>query len=142
MPWHELDDYRPHPLSIDSSCWLCKASRRTIGGRNERILSTGITIDFEGGVDICESCIGEAAHMLGWISPARADELAQDNARLAGENQAMSARVQEADAFIEAVRKVATNDKRYVCDFPGCDADFEFPVALSGHKRTHKEKAA
>jgi hypothetical protein len=47
------------------TCYLCKLPRRG----NEKVIDTGVEIDFEGFLAICESCIRYCNSLLGGVTP-------------------------------------------------------------------------
>lgn len=57
--------------SRGSKCSICHNNARLLDscdpeGGKERVIRTGVNIDFEGEFDICESCVGEMALMVNY----------------------------------------------------------------------------
>jgi hypothetical protein len=94
-----LDEYQPG--TVLNACYLCKAARRT----GERIVDTGIHIDFEGFVAICGSCIEEAASGLGLLSARQADKLRTENTELSRRYVEAQIRADAAEAALDALRR-------------------------------------
>lgn len=69
MSWIKLDGYTLS--ATGNGCLICCRGdvRQGPEGR-EPILSTGFFDEWLGTPEICATCIGEAAQMLGWISNA------------------------------------------------------------------------
>lgn len=67
MSWIKVDGYSPNTMR--SGCLICGNGevRRTSGGP-EPILSSDYQDEWAGTPEICATCIGEAASMLGWVS--------------------------------------------------------------------------
>jgi hypothetical protein len=90
------------PGTAKGACYLCASSRRTIhdanGPRDEHVLDTGLVIDFEGGLAICETCFREGAQLLGLVDVAERDAAA---------NYAMEAAARVAEAECERDEAIA-----------------------------------
>lgn len=69
MSWIKVDGYSPNTMR--SGCLICGNGevRHTASGP-EPILSSNYQDDWAGTPEICATCIGEAASMLGWVSSA------------------------------------------------------------------------
>lgn len=72
MAWTRLQTFptygRTYPL-----CSVCGSPQRRDNSRNsgwEDVFDTGTDIDQEGNVVICETCIVEVSHMIGFVDPA------------------------------------------------------------------------
>jgi hypothetical protein len=75
MGWIQVNSYSQDTMR--SGCLICGNGdvRRTVNGP-EPILSSGYQDEWSGTPEICATCIGEAATMLGWISgPTHAKEV-------------------------------------------------------------------
>ena len=85
MPITVLDYFTP--TARGDVCSICNWHQRSVdesdpNGPRERVIDTGIFIDFEGSLEICETCIIEAGHALGMIERGTADGLKIENASL------------------------------------------------------------
>lgn len=82
MAFRLVEQYLPG--TAKGACYLCASSRRTIhdanGPRDEHVLDTGLIIDFEGGLAICETCFREGAQLLGLVDAAERDAAAASTA--------------------------------------------------------------
>lgn len=74
--WNVRDDY---PAGTPRNCcYVCQTGIRELPStptRKEKVLDPQIQIDFEGYLCICESCITEAAQMLGMFTIEQAGQL-------------------------------------------------------------------
>lgn len=63
---------------LPGKCSLCYLPERKVptnpSGR-ERVIITQTIIDFEGNLEFCETCIGEAAVKLGYVTPAEHEKV-------------------------------------------------------------------
>lgn len=105
------------PTTAQGSCYLCKLSpRKDRAGARELVIDTGVTIDFEGVVGICSTCVVEMAGMLGMVAASELEELKASHAadlhqadetaaQALADLEAAEARAQEAEqAFALAAR--------------------------------------
>jgi len=73
MAWTVQNEFVPGTVGM--ACYVCKCDLRpespTGQDGHEVALDTGIMIDFEGYVALCESCIIEAGHLIGLAEPAK-----------------------------------------------------------------------
>lgn len=84
-----------------NTCYLCKAARRP----DEKVIDTGIHIDFEGFLAICESCIVEAAGELGLLTRDKAERLYDKMDRLATQLDEARIRADAAEAAVDSIRR-------------------------------------
>jgi hypothetical protein len=70
-----LPEFPPHTRG--STCSACNCSRREY----DRIIDPNITIEFEGHLMLCETCVAEMARLIGFIDPAKATDLSEKLAR-------------------------------------------------------------
>ena len=80
---HDLPPVSAPPGGV---CYRCYASRRQIDGRTERVIDLGVWIEMEGKLLLCETCGIEIASVLGFVDPAKADDLRKANRTLGSEN--------------------------------------------------------
>ena len=77
MSWTVQNEFVPGTVGM--ACYVCKCDLRTESPTgqegHEKALDTGIMIDFEGYVAVCESCIIEAGHLIGLAEPDKVREL-------------------------------------------------------------------
>jgi len=59
-------------IAAKGGCYLCGASKRS---ETEVVVDTGVTIDFEGRILVCEACVREMGHLVGMVDGAEVDEL-------------------------------------------------------------------
>lgn len=81
MAFNETDQYIPGDAG--GACFFCASSQRHDGNRPERLFRADRDVEYEGNVVICETCGGELAQKLGWISPIKAAALKAKNTELA-----------------------------------------------------------
>jgi len=100
MAFRLVEQYLPG--TAKGACYLCATSRRTIhdanGPRDEHVLDAGLSIDFEGGLAVCETCFREGAQLLGLVDVAQRDAAA---------NYAMEAAARVVDAERERDEAIA-----------------------------------
>lgn len=60
-------------------CYLCRTHRRET---EEAVLSTGVFIEQEGHLEVCQGCVMEMAGHFGAISPSRAEAMRKTNRSL------------------------------------------------------------
>lgn len=94
-----IDNYLPGTAGT-GGCYLCGASKRH---PDEIIVDTGIDIDFEGRVAICEACIREMAGKVGMVNAAVLVSARVEMDTLAA---ALVEATERADAADEAARAV------------------------------------
>lgn len=103
MPVSIRDDY-PLGCAREGSCVCCGAGRRDLGyGRVEKVVDLGVSFDFEGFLMICETCVREAAGLLGMIEPDQRDEALAHAASMAAENDRLQREHDEAVTLVETV---------------------------------------
>lgn len=81
------------------TCYVCRAHRRS---HDEIILDFGREIEFEGALQVCASCIKEAAGLTGALAEATAKAEA-DVARLTAEVATLTAAVDAAEDMLRGV---------------------------------------
>jgi hypothetical protein len=88
-------------------CYLCIASPRVFdtpdGPRRERIVDTGVSIDYEGRLAICELCLREMAKLLGMVDGSEIETLRADFRQVLDERDAALRRADAADAASRAL---------------------------------------
>lgn len=80
-----LDQYLPAGVMAPphGCCYRCHTDRRDLpGGGREKVLDLGVWIEVEGKLLICQTCGDEIATALGYVPPAKADELRRSNREL------------------------------------------------------------
>jgi hypothetical protein len=86
MTWSLRNEFLPG-VDRGVNCSVCHSDLRNArDGTRERVVTTGELIDMEGLFSICESCICEAAALVGMISEEKARALAVKNRQLGQEN--------------------------------------------------------
>jgi hypothetical protein len=103
MGWQVLPDY---PIGTrGNACLVCNSDLRNIKltKQKERALSTGIAIDFEGIVVICESCITEAADLIGMVPEAAVDRLRKNNRELVRRERQTAQELEQAKQTIRSL---------------------------------------
>jgi hypothetical protein len=94
-----LDEYQDGTAL--NTCYLCKSARRP----GERIVDTGIHIDFEGFLAICGSCIEEAASGLGLLAAKQAAKLAAKVSALQDLLDEARIRADAAESALDSLRR-------------------------------------
>lgn len=66
-----------------ATCSICGSLQRPLdtcdpNGPRERVISTDITIEWEGSFDVCETCVKELAKLIGYV-PAERVQLAEND---------------------------------------------------------------
>lgn len=69
------------PQAAPGECLLCRGE----ASNRQWFVDTGISWDFHGAIYICNECVLEITHILGFITPQEAIELKADRNVLAGE---------------------------------------------------------
>lgn len=95
MTWQIVDDYT-RLNRTPGQCSKCNLSKRLRPQRStgyERVILTGIIIDFEGNVELCETCIREVAEMLGYVTPELHEDTLVEIASLKASVAALTADV-------------------------------------------------
>lgn len=90
------------------TCSICACNRRPLdstdpNGPHERVLSTGIFIEFEGDFDICESCAREIAQTIGFVPKEYVEFAERDVLRWMGEAEKLAELVDEKSTIITAL---------------------------------------
>lgn len=109
MSWTIHNEYLPS--TAFGACFKCRADRRP----GERVLDPNLVTDelppgivsglHDGHVMFCESCITEAAQLLGMHTAKQSDELRAEVAELLADASALSLRAAAAEAALDALRK-------------------------------------
>lgn len=98
------------PGTIQNVCFKCKTDLRkkspTGQPGHEHALDTGVMVDFEGVVAFCESCIVEAAGLIGLITPQKAAELRHDRDLEEAYAEELRRRLEIAEAAIDILRRL------------------------------------
>lgn len=68
----------------------------------ERAVYTGINVDFDGSLILCESCVGVLASAIGWINPEQGKARSSDVRRAQRREALIQAAVQAKDNAHEA----------------------------------------
>lgn len=55
--------------SARSNCYLCNGAQRDRNGTPERMISTDVHIEYEGGIAICETCVRHMGRLLDLLTP-------------------------------------------------------------------------
>lgn len=86
------------------NCYLCEGAQRTHGGVVERMIDTGVHVDFEGHIAICETCIGHMGKLLGLFTPDDVENLVVEARELLEQNTGHEQNVERQRGIIEAQR--------------------------------------
>jgi len=84
--------------SARHSCFFTKRKRRD----NERVIRTGVSIDFMGELDICVQTAEEIASFIGWEHPSTFDDLRQEILDIKNSNISFQAAVAKLREFLDA----------------------------------------
>lgn len=97
MSWNIADQYtRLNRLpGLCSACGLPLRKKANRPTGHEKAVLTGIIIDFEGNIELCETCIGEVAVKLGYVTPEDYQEVVEDAAELRRISEELSSKVSE-----------------------------------------------
>lgn len=106
--WQILPEY---PIgTIGNSCIKCHSDLRPRSGNradgHEQALDTGVSIDFEGRVVFCETCIIEIATQLGMIREGKVDELRKNNRELGRQNRQFSLELETCKRTIKSLKGI------------------------------------
>jgi hypothetical protein len=97
------------PGTACSACYLCRASQRLIDeGRTQRrelVVDTGRSIDFEGGLALCETCIREMARLVGMVDAGLVIDVEEALIEARSARAAAEAERDEAVATADALRR-------------------------------------
>jgi len=110
VSWYIRPEYLPK--TAFGGCFKCRAARRP----GERVLDPNLTTtalphwivpgDQDGYMMFCESCIGEAAGLLGWIHPLKAAELVAEHADTVAALERTQAELLAAEDAVAALRRI------------------------------------
>lgn len=90
-------------------CYRCRAAQRTLAdGRRERVVDPYISIDFEGSLMFCESCVVELAGLLGMVLPDVVEDLVAERDEALEAVIRANQRTEDAEALTAALRKFDT----------------------------------
>lgn len=84
-------------------CSNCNLPLRRRNGEQEAAILTGIQIDFEGDLEFCQTCVGKAAVMLGYVSPEAILEVKAENDELTAANAQLVTKVSQQSDSIRAL---------------------------------------
>jgi hypothetical protein len=87
-----------------SNCYLCNGAPRTRGAGTERMIDTGVNIDFEGHIAICETCVTHMARLLGLFAPSDVEALAAELAEVLEVRVAQDGQIVRLVGIVEAQR--------------------------------------
>lgn len=117
--------------SARQNCYLCNgAQRQKDDGSRERMIDTGVHIDFEGHVAICETCATHMGKALGMLEAADVEGLAAELAAALELAVAVTADRDELKRVVEAQRVLLGHATAAEAE-PGADdpeADDPFPA--------------
>lgn len=100
MSWSVRNEFVPG-VDRGVNCSVCHSDLRTaLDGSKEQAVTTGELIEMEGLFTICETCIGEAAALIGWIEPVKAKSYVLKNRELGAEN----ARLRQRQEVLEQIK--------------------------------------
>lgn len=80
-------------------CSICGAPLQA----GNRVIDTGAWIEMEGTFEFCESCFGEMAKQLGWVSPETHEQVLQAQAANAAAADAANARIEQQQTVIQTL---------------------------------------
>lgn len=91
-----------------NNCYLCNGGQRTrADGRLDRFIDTGIVIEFEGGLVMCETCVTFLGKRLGLLTPEDVESLTRELVEVVDARVAAELRIVELERKIEALRVIA-----------------------------------
>lgn len=90
------------------TCYVCRAHRRS---KDEIILDFGREIEFEGALQVCASCIAEAAKLTGAIDDAT-DLLRQELAHVRSELAHTETALDAAEVAMDAMKLYRATPRR------------------------------
>jgi hypothetical protein len=100
------------PTARNKSCTFCNHGRRERDGGLERVLDTGIHIEWEGFIVVCETCVTHMGRMIGLLTPADVEALAQECKTLLEQNVAHEQRISELERVVDAQRVLLAAEGR------------------------------
>ena len=99
-------DHYPHGTA-HGVCYRCRTHQRDLGNDvRERTVDLGVDVDFEGRLFLCETCVVEAGHNLGMLTPDEAAVIVYEATQAAERAAVAEARVAEAEAVLTAWRSL------------------------------------
>lgn len=102
MSWYPVEGYSPH--SMRSGCVTCgNGDVRHDGTRPELILSSGFEDEFAGVPEFCETCISEAARLIGFVSGHELSAVQASYAELLIELAEVRAQLDDKSAALRSV---------------------------------------
>lgn len=94
-----------------SICYLPERKVPTNPSGRERVIITQSIIDFEGNLEFCETCIGEAARKLGYVTPAEHEKVQDELIDRTANCDDAIALVDEKDQLIASLTAALTHIK-------------------------------
>lgn len=108
MSWTIQNEFVPGTVAM--ACYVCKCDLRpespTGQEGHEKALDTGIMIDFEGYVALCESCVIEAGNLIGLTEPAKVRDLEEQILDLAATLATTAEERDNALTAVDALRRL------------------------------------
>jgi hypothetical protein len=86
------------------NCYLCNGAPRTRGATTERMIDTGVHIEFEGHIAICETCVTHMAKLLGLLTPDDVEEITSELAEVLDVRVVQDRKVEGLKTIVEAQR--------------------------------------
>lgn len=113
-----VSDSVPQGLAF-ANCYLCQGAPRVRDGRPERMIDTGVHIDQEGFLGLCESCVTHMARQLGLLTVKDVEEIVAKLAVALEDNERLSLDLvheQEKVAARDVLLRERLTDESYVPD--------------------------
>jgi len=88
-------------------CYFCRSPRQP---GDKGVLSTGIAVDMEGMVELCQKCVEEMAHVFGCLTVEKSDELRKKNREYGRQAQAAEAKLAKRDEIVKLLKELAKDE--------------------------------
>jgi hypothetical protein len=98
-----VSEYQPG--TAHNACYLCRAAIRQLRDRPERVIDTLVNIFGEGYLAICESCITEAAALLGMSSTTESSKAKTQIEEIRSENLKLKTELAIAQDAITSLKR-------------------------------------
>ncbi len=84
------------------NCYLCNGAPRTRGDKTERMIDTGVHIEFEGHIALCETCVSYMGKLLGLLTPDDVEALTDELREALETGVVQAARIAELEKLVSA----------------------------------------
>jgi len=88
-------------------CYFCRSPRQQ---GDKGVLSTGVAVDMEGMVELCQKCVEEMGAAFGCLNVEKSDELRKKNREYGRRAQVAEDRLAKQDRITSLIRELAKDE--------------------------------